>query len=566
MSLPALGVHGLWAALCLPEALRFRQATRRVEATQRQVLARLLRENAESRFGREHRFDDIRSAEDYRVSVPLSGFDAYRPAIEAIMQGGQGILTAEQPLRLVPTSGSSAAGKLIPYTPSLRREFQNGIAPWIVMQYLRHPACLAGKAYWSISPVLPPTQTSSAVPIGFDDDTDYLNPLLRRLLASTMAVPSCVSKINDMDTFRYVTLLFLLKASDLAFVSVWNPTFFSLLLEPLLKWGTSLAGDLESGHLHPPGALPPDLRESIQALLGRHPKRAAGIRAILASHTPDGHPPYARLWPRLKLISCWTDAAAEGPADDLQRLFPKSIITPKGLLATEGLVSIPVGRPEGAALAVRSHFYEFLEDNDPARARFAWQLEAGRSYAVVLTTGGGLYRYKLGDTVRVTGFLGQCPLLRFTGRCDKVSDWYGEKLNESHVGGILSSLLARHGLSAPFAMLAPDGDPRPDHYTLLLADPAGNLPRELPLLATELDAALCGNIHYAYCRKLGQLKPASVTALPCGSEEAHRRYLRACLSLGQKAGDIKPVALDGRPGWPGILISHRESVRADTLP
>ncbi len=555
MSLPALGVNGLWTALCLPEAFRFNRATRHVEAAQRQVLARLLHENSRTRFGREHRFDAIRSAEDYRASVPLSDFDISRPAIEAVMQGGQGILTAEQPLRLVPTSGSTAAGKLIPYTPALRREFQKGIAPWIVAQYLRHPACLAGKAYWSISPVLPPTQTSSAVPIGFDDDTDYLNPLLRRLLASTMAVPSCVSRIQDMESFRYVTLLFLLKADDLAFVSVWNPTFFSLLLDPLREWGRSLAGDLESGRLSPPGALPTALHESIQALIGRHPKRAAEIRAILASHAPDDDPPYARLWPRLKLISCWTDAAAAGPADDLRRFFPKAIILPKGLLATEGIVSTPVGRPEGAALAVRSHFYEFMEDNDPARSRFAWQLETGRSYAVVLTTGGGLYRYRLGDMVRVTGFLGQCPLLRFTGRCDKISDWYGEKLNESHVGGLVSALLARHSLRAPFAMLAPDGDPRPDHYTLLLADTPGGMPQDLAPLTEELDAALCENIHYAYCRKLGQLKPASVTGLACGSEEAHRRYLRACLAKGQKAGDIKPVSLDSRPGWPKTLTS-----------
>ena len=48
--------------------------------------------------------------------------------------------------------------------------------------------------------------------------------------------------------------------------------------------------------------------------------------------------------------------------------------------------------------------------------RLAHELERGRTYSVVVTTGGGLYRYRLGDLVNVVGFEAGCPLLRFVGR------------------------------------------------------------------------------------------------------------------------------------------------------
>ncbi len=546
-------VNGLWATLCLPETFLFHRAARNVEAVQRGVLSRLLHANRQTAFGLRYGFGGIRSAEDYASAVPFSDYTAYRSSIDALLRGETGCLTAEAPVRLVPTSGSCGTGKLIPFTPALRREFQKGIAPWIACQFLRHPGLFAGSAYWSISPALPPAPGGGAIPVGFDADTDYLHPLIGRLLPRIMAVPPFVAGIRDLDTFRYVTLLYLLKARDLSFISVWNPTFLGLLLAPLDAWGERLADDLQAGRLKGGAEILEPIRAGIAGTLGRHPKRAAEIRRLLATRRRADPARFAPLWPNLALISCWTDAAAAGPARDLEIAFPGVPLSPKGLLATEGIVSTPVGRAEGAALAIRSHYYEFLEDNDPARLRSAWQLEKGRSYAVILTTGGGFYRYRLGDLVRVTGFLGQCPLLQFSGRCDNVSDFYGEKLSEAHVADVVSRLLDRHRIGASFRMLVPDGIPRPDHYALLLAGSPGPATTPLQPLESELDAALSENFHYAYCRRLGQLAPASIRWLPCGEAEASRRYLLGCVGRGQKAGEIKPVALDRRPGWPNAL-------------
>jgi hypothetical protein len=89
-----------------------------------------------------------------------------------------------------------------------------------------------------------------------------------------------------------------------------------------------------------------------------------------------------------------------------------------GLLASEGRLSIPVddGTASGV-LNVRSHFFEFIPADEygtahPTALRMH-QLEVGREYFVLLTNGSGLYRYDLGDRVRVTGIKGQAPMIEF---------------------------------------------------------------------------------------------------------------------------------------------------------
>ena len=64
------------------------------------------------------------------------------------------------------------------------------------------------------------------------------------------------------------------------------------------------------------------------------------------------------------MISCWADAAGAAPAAALASRFPSAVLQPKGLLATEGFVSLPLAAAGGAVLSARSHFFEFFEAGD----------------------------------------------------------------------------------------------------------------------------------------------------------------------------------------------------------
>ena len=540
-------LNAAWRWKCAGEAARFHRAMTRVAETQRDLLLSMLAANRETAFGRSYQFAAIKSVGDFQRQVPIATYDDYEPYIARIAAGEPGVLTSERVLLLEPTSGSTAGEKLIPYTAVLRKQFQRGIATWIADLFRQRPWAAVGRAYWSISPTLGPRRrTPGGIPIGFDDDAAYLGRIEQWALRHLLAVPSAVAQLPDIDSVRYATLLFLLAADDLSLISVWNPTFLMSLLAALPPWADRLAADLRLGRFSPPAPVAPHVAASLARWLRPHPRRADKVKSLLRDAGDDV--PGEALWPRLALISCWTDAAASHFVPALARLFPQVEIQPKGLLATEGFVSLPLVGQEGAALAVRSHFFEFAETTDRSRCALAHELELGGRYRVILTTGGGLYRYDLGDEVEVVGFVGQCPTLRFRGKLTRTSDLVGEKLSEAHVQASLDDVTRQLSLRPTFLLLAPLLD-SPPHYRLYVQ---GVSVDALPLLTSRFHERLQENPYYRHAIAFEQLAPLDAVLLK-PSAAAWSLYERQCLARGQRAGNIKPAVLDRWTGWPEIF-------------
>lgn len=243
------------------------------------------------------------------------------------------------------------------------------------------------------------------------------------------------------------------------------------------------------------------------------------------------------LWPRLQVISCWGDAHAALALADLRQRVPHADLQRKGLLATEAFVSIPFRGQH--PVAVTSHFFEFADAR--GEVRLVHELRAGESYSVIVTTGGGLWRYRLGDFVEVDGFIASTPSLRFIGRGSSASDLCGEKLTETFVTRAIEASCASLGCTPHFAMLAPERDAEGRWSYTLFAQ--GDLPPELP---SRLDEALRANPHYDLCRDLGQLGQVRCFQIAGGAYEA---FCAVCVKAGQRLGDIKPRALSSRIDW-----------------
>jgi len=243
----------------------------------------------------------------------------------------------------------------------------------------------------------------------------------------------------------------------------------------------------------------------------------------------------------------------------IKAYFPHAAIQPKGLLATEAFISFPFSPPirhankdDLSALSLLSQFFEFEEADEGAAAiKLAHELQAGRRYSVIVSTGGGLYRYRLNDLIEVADFYQQCPLIRFVGRQAKVVDICGEKLNEDLVRTTVASLLEKHALHAAFWMMAPEWPPegRP-FYTLFIQFDAGAAidARQPGTIAQEIEEALQESYHYEYSRRLGQLDSCRLFVIAPQSDSYHT-YLAVCTDLGQRLGDIKPAALHAYQGW-----------------
>ena len=503
----------------------------------------LLRRNASSDYGQRYGFKGIRSAREYQNAVPVVNYEALREQIEAIKCGRQGVLTEEPVVMLEKTSGSVAASKYIPYTASLRREFQAALAPWMADLFGHRCQMLCGGAYWSVSPVASKREvTEGGLPVGFDEDTEYFGPLQRRLLARLILTPRELPHVLDMEASRYITLRFLVQTPRLCFISVWNPSFLTLLMGALVQHMDRLVKDICAGTLTPPAPVPPELQRRLASQLRPRPERARQLQHLRAG---DGTLPLADVWPHLRLISCWASAGASRDLPALCSLFPGIEIQPKGLLATEGIVSIPVTGHPGGALAVTSHFLEFIDEECPDnRPRLIDELERQRTYRVLLTTGGGLYRYALADRIQVLDHLRATPLIEFLGKADHISDLCGEKLHERRVREVLEAVFGEFNLEPTFAMIAPELG-QPPFYTLYIED--GGVPTErLEKVARGVERALTEGHHYGYCRRLGQLGPLRIRLVQIG---ASGTYLERCAALGQRRGSIKPVALHCEPGW-----------------
>ncbi len=539
-----LAVNGLWLLASLPEALACRRALGRVAVTQEAVLKRILHANRASDFGRRHRFATLRSVADFQAAVPLADYDDRAGEITAIAAGDRQVLTTEPVLLLAPTSGSVSGRKLIPYTAALQREFRRGIAPWCADLFLSRPALLFGPAYWAVTPAAREGERSAGgLRIGFADDSDYLGPLGRLFARAVQAVPPEVRAIGEMEAFWYTTLLFLLGQRELRLVSVWNPTFLTILLERLHLGWEALADDLGAGRFAPPTPLPPELAARFVARLRPAPARAAQIRAAFSAGGAAGAI-HARLWPRLGLVSCWADGPAATDAAALAQLFPGVPIEGKGLLATEGIVSIPRHGGAGCPLALRSHFFEFLPEGGGAPL-LAQHLTAGDTYDVVVTTGGGLYRHRLHDRVAVTGFAGECPRLRFLGKADLIADRFGEKLHEEEVRRAVAAVLGAAETAPAFVLVAGEALEEGFAYCLYIEAPGAD-DAALRQVGGALEERLLENFHYRYCRDLGQLAPLRVFRIDGGGREA---WLQGCQARGQRLGDIKPATLHRGDDW-----------------
>jgi hypothetical protein len=517
VQLTATIANTLWSASNLPAYARFCRALHKPEIVQRRKLRGYLEHNAQTAFGKAHGLGAIRSYEEFASRVPLADYDSFAPWITRIRHGETNVLTHERVTHLIPTSGSTGARKLIPFTAGSQREFDAAIGAWRIDLQRQLPGLLGGPAYWSVTPVLGDgIVEESAVPIGFDSDMAYLGGARQRLARAVMAVPPNVQHAGSLDTFRIKTLVHLLACRELRLISVWHPSFLTLLLDALPAHWEKLLDHLAHG-----------AGNSLVPM----PGRADELRSANPLQPTT-------LWPELRVVSCWGDGAAAPALADLHRRFPNVLVQAKGLIATEAFVTLPFDGQ--SPLAIQSHFFEFMDTDGTVLPVEA--VREGGEYEVVVTTAGGLWRYRLGDRVSVTGWVGETPSLRFLGRAENVSDRFGEKLSEAFVAEVLREMFRSEPPS--FALVAPDEDDTGCRYTLYVEGTAQSH------WAGTLDQALRRNPNYAYCRDLGQLLPVSVFII---DGQGFETFAVRRAAHGARLGDVKATALCSKSGWSNIF-------------
>lgn len=145
-----------------------------------------------------------------------------------------------------------------------------------------------------------------------------------------------------------------------------------------------------------------------------------------------------------------------------------------------------------------------------------------------------MYRYRIGDRIRVSHFYLNTPCLQFLGRTQEISDLVGEKLHSEFVRQVLDSLPLQ---GTSFKSLLPVKQPQ--HYILLL-ESAKVDPEKLAQL---LDDALQQSPQYRHARLLNQLQPVRVLVSSRIPEIIALFKTRS----GKKWGDLKHEILATTP-------------------
>jgi hypothetical protein len=485
------------AAALWPTRRRFLAALADPEAAQARVQARLARRLAACEYGRAL---GVRTPADFAARVPVVDYETLAPWLDR-QRAREGAVLTPEPVRFYEkTSGSTGPAKYIPYTASLRSSFSRMAAVWAGDLLAHGPDLSTGKLYISVSPSFAHEgATARGVPVGMSDDRDYLDGWLRRLAAPFIVADAAVARARDVQTFKQRTCALLLDEADLEVISVWSPSYLKVLLDRI-----AYERHIWARRLSPPRR-----------------------RALLAD--PIDWP---RVWPQLRLISCWADAAAASQARALGRLFPGVLIQGKGLLATEAPLTVPlVGAP--APLPLVDEVLLELED-ERGRLLPVYAGERGREYGVVVSQSGGLYRYRMGDRVVVGERHRRTPCLHFVGRAEGTSDLVGEKLDERFVAQVLDDV-AR---VAFVKTLVPVREPV-DHYVLVV----DRLDDDARALAAALDGRLRRAHHYHHARELGQLGAPRA----CVARDAAALVASDYERRGLRSGDIKPRALHTGP-------------------
>jgi hypothetical protein len=347
---------------------------------QDELMKRLLFVARGTEFGRVHGFEEISGYEDFKRQVPARTYEEMYPYIERCMKGEQNVLWPSEIKWFAKSSGTTnARSKFIPVSPEALEECH----------------FKGGKDLLSI----------------------YVNnyPETKLFDGKGLAVGGSLS-MNEFDpsaTSRY---------GDVSAVLMQNlPPWAQFIRTPSLE--TALMNNWEE-------KIEKLARETAKAnvthLAGVPTWTVLLIQKIVEL---EGKKNILDVWPHLEVF--FHGAVAFGPYRSLFRsLIPSAAMHYwETYNASEGFFGLQDQKDSEDLLLMLDYgiFYEFIPADDPGKEAVSLdEIELGKSYAMIISTNAGLWRYNIGDTVRFTS---RSPYrIRISGRTKHFINAFGEEV------------------------------------------------------------------------------------------------------------------------------------------
>ncbi|KAJ8042884.1 Indole-3-acetic acid-amido synthetase GH3.17 [Holothuria leucospilota] len=416
----------------------FRRNCKNVHAVQQKLLGEIISKNSATDYGRKFGLHRIRSLEDLRKRHPLTTYERYESFVDRVAQGEPQVMTKDPPTRLCETSGTTGKNKLIPQDnktllPKVRavikglmhETFPKMTIVQRIMKLHIHYGFKKSKCGITIA-------TATAI-----------DPKTMKFFVSYTTPPEGLL-LNNLFDALYIHLLFGLKEKSLGVIEAsFIMTVEEAIRILILKW-ENLVEDLKTGTIHEGLHLEPWIRSALSKALGDGDVTRANEVEVEIRKGPIGI--VKRLWPSIAFIGCIDNL---GRKSYLQTTFAAGVpIYSYGYGSSEGAQGINLWPLDDDthflpfhAVAVFEFIPEEAMDKDDPPTYFLHEVEVGQNYEIVVTQGYGLYRYRMGDVVRVTGFYRSCPKLTFLYRRAMLLDIDGEKVSQLVVAASLKDAL-----------------------------------------------------------------------------------------------------------------------------
>ncbi len=512
---------------------------------QQQLLLSLMQKNADTEYGKKYGFRDIKTFDDYRARVPITDYDDYEPYIDRMIAGEQNLITYKKIKRYIQTSGSAGKPKLIPLCGKAIWNFQimGFCAPLgsTLNYYKNRNEKMPGQhSFLTIEVInrdLPNGNTASclsAIPF------NLLRPIAQFFSVTPKAV--LYPEQPEETDMNYLKLRFALVNRDVTALTAALVTYLESMFEYLEKNWQLLVSDIEKGIISESVRCPDDLRKKLLKKCKPDPARAAELRAEFEKgfDTPIG----PRIWPRL----AWTSAMRSGSlalyAEKLKYYCGDLPFNNTGYAASESLMAMPLEMSAlDAVLLPKSCLFEFLPADAPegTKTLLMDELEVGKEYEVIITNLAGLYRYRMYDVVRVTGFYQKTPKVEFLYRSNLVLNITGEKTTQQMLDWSVERACKEVGLSySRFCVHGVMQQGRTPYYDVLI-EPLNDEFTDLAALEKALDEALRqSNLYIDVRRREDVLAPTQVHLLHGGTFDAYTDTLR---EQGINISQVKPVTI-----------------------
>ena len=507
------------------------------EAENLKLLKKIIDENKNTEYGRLHNFGDIKSPEDFRRNVPVSGYEDYAPYIERIKNGEKNVLVSSPILGFSRTSGSSGVPKYIPATAASLDAYVKYTWTRALALGAEHIEKQGGKYKPGRGIFLSPA-TNECLPNGMicSNIAEIGARQYGRFYPFILTVPGAnLFDVHDGD-YVYNIYRFALQDEDASFIF---SVFFSINVSQVAylknNWRL-IVDDIEKGTIDESVKMKPELRAYLEKRIKPMPERARYLREQFEKGF-DGTL-FKRIWPNMTVISGIGNASFKPSADYIRSLSDGISLDFSIYGASEALVAAcyELGNTD-MQLLTDSCYYEFIPYGDESGEELGiGDLVEGGKYEILITNQAGLYRYRLKDVLEVKGFRNKCPLISFVFRKGQMFNIAGEKFSEEDARNTIEMISKAHGVTVENWLFYQDDSVLPNRYVLLYEDENGI---DLGGYIDEIEDYMgqC-NKRYPSQREKGFISRLAVKKQQPGT---HKLWAEKCISRGASAAQIKPV-------------------------